>query len=443
VQTLKTAIVVVLLLTVTYSAYVTMTAPPAELPSGIASILEDGEAQTGFDLDDIDVGTTMEFNSDLPDDLTLPPPLGAEGTDGSNAGIDPTLPPPSGLASTPSPAEDPAASLRMSDEAAAPATDTAVPAAVVLPPSDLNFADSSSSPTAPSSSTGDTSTTLPPPAGDSLAGGFNVPSLDATPGPSEPAANPAPAAPPGSADSGATGPAITADSTALVNALATADRQSSQQQLREALTTLSLFYNTPEMTSEQREALLARLDYLAGEVVYSPRHLLEQPHRVRQGETLETIAASLNVPWQLLATINQIQDPAAIAPGSELKVLKGPFRAEVNLNRSELTLFLGELYAGRFPIQTGNDPAPVPGSYSVLAKQSERTYYPLSGANIPAGDPRNPYGDMWLDLGNQMCIHGSPQQPTANPAGCIQLRPSDARDVFGILSQGSSVSITR
>lgn len=439
-QTLKTAIVVVLLLTVTYSAYVTMTAPPAELPSGIASILEDGEAQTGFDLDDIDVGTTMDFNNDLPSDLTLPPPLGTEGADGGSDSIDPTLPPPTGLAATPS--ADPAATLRMSDEAAAPATDTAVPAAAVLPPSDLNFADSSSSLTTPPTSTGE-STTLPPPAGDSLAGGFNVPSLDATPSPTEPTTTPAPSTPPSSTDNAAVAPAITADSTALVNALATADRQSSQQQLREALTTLSLFYNTPEMTSEQREALLARLDYLAGEVVYSPRHLLEQPHRVRQGETLETIAASLNIPWQLLATINQIQDPAAIAPGSELKVLKGPFRAEVNLNRSELTLFLGELYAGRFPIQTGNDPAPVPGSYSILAKQSERTYYPLNGANIPAGDPRNPYGDMWLDLGNQMCIHGSPQQPTANAAGCIQLRPSDARDVFGILSQGSSVSITR
>jgi lipoprotein-anchoring transpeptidase ErfK/SrfK len=197
------------------------------------------------------------------------------------------------------------------------------------------------------------------------------------------------------------------------------------------------------MTSDDRAALMGRLDFLAGEVIYSGRHLLEQPYRVTGGETLETIGKTLNVPWQLLGTINRVNSPASVVPGQELKVVRGPFRAEVNLGRSELTLFLGELYAGRFSMTTGQDPSPEPGEFSIQDRQTARTYYPLNGANIPAGDPRNPYGDVWLDLGNRVCIHGSATTPTSSGAGCIQLTPRDAKDVFGILSKGSSVSIIR
>ena len=55
------------------------------------------------------------------------------------------------------------------------------------------------------------------------------------------------------------------------------------------------------MTGEQRSELLSRLDPLAREVIYSKRHLLEQPHRVGQNETLMDIALIYQVPWQLLA----------------------------------------------------------------------------------------------------------------------------------------------
>lgn len=401
-QTLKTAIVVVLLLTVTYSAYVALTAPPAEVPAGLAEILKESENGSLFDPSDIDTGVPDIFAGDS----MLPPPL--DSVTGELA-ADPSLPPPSTVSDLDGNLADAnSARVRMTDESQ---TD------IATPPADLSFDDPKS---------------IAAPAADS--------SVSAT---SNSIALPANEVKETDAGSEGSSTAPSASSAALVNAIATADRQSSQQQLREALTTLSLFYNTPDLTKEQREPLLARLDFLAGEVVYSSRHLMEQPHRVRQGETLQSIAATLDVPWQLLATINQVTDPAAIVPGTELKVLRGPFRAEVNLPRAELTVFLGELYAGRFPIQIGTDPAPQPGTYSVVSKQSERTYYPLAGANIPGNDPRNPYGDVWLDLGNQMSIHGSPQQSSNVSTGCIQLRANDAHDVFGILSQGSAVSILR
>jgi hypothetical protein len=83
----------------------------------------------------------------------------------------------------------------------------------------------------------------------------------------------------------------------LANAIATADRQYQEDRRREALATLSLFYETPNLTSEQREQLLSRLDPLARDVIYSSEHLLEEPHRVGGNETLMDVAKKYDVPW--------------------------------------------------------------------------------------------------------------------------------------------------
>jgi lipoprotein-anchoring transpeptidase ErfK/SrfK len=108
-----------------------------------------------------------------------------------------------------------------------------------------------------------------------------------------------------------------------------------------------------------------------------------------------------------------------------------------------LTLFVGELYAGRFPFSLGDQP-PQPGQYKVVDKQQEqRSYYGLDGRIIPANDPANPYGGWWISLGGEVCIHGSPLTPTPRTLGCISLSPQDAKDVYSILSIGSEVTIRR
>lgn len=229
----------------------------------------------------------------------------------------------------------------------------------------------------------------------------------------------------------------------LANAIRTADMQFRQDKRKDALATLSIFYNTPNISVEQRNEMLARLDPLAREVIYSKRHLLEQPHRMSRSETLQEVAQAYDVPWQLLANINGIQDPLTILPGTELKVVRGPFRAEVNLTLQELTLFMGDYYAGRFPIAVGNDPLAVEGSYTIQDKQTGKTFYNRSGTPVAPGSPANPYGNFWMDLGNQICIHGSPDPTRPSKDGCISLAEDIADDLYGILSRGSSVTIRR
>ena len=224
-----------------------------------------------------------------------------------------------------------------------------------------------------------------------------------------------------------------------------AQEQINKGKFRDALAGISKYFNHKALSSEQHERLLGLLDPLAGKVVYSAEHLILPMHKVGQHETLADIAERYQVPWQLLQNINAVRNPAALVPGTELKVVRGPFRAEVDLSHGELAVFVGELYAGRFVFASGSDPSPSPGEYVVKEKRRQRDYVGLNGKAWPATDPENPYGKVWLDLGQRICIHGSPLTATSKelPTGCISLAPRDANDVFAILSAGSRVRIHR
>jgi len=446
VQTLKTAIVVLLMMTVMYGSYVSLTTPPEAMPDAVASLIQDSdtfdlaiddglpESTPGFagsegqSLDAVSVGSdapTLDFaSSPFPEQVVASeqPTLSAPDTFGSPSAsamaVTGSL---SDAAMTLSPANEvPSSGDRLED--------------LQLPKPNAMVAIPQIDPNRDYPATGPAEMTLPDP--NSLTA---LPSsgwkTDATPVSFELPLKP------NAAESAPT--QEVEPNLGLANAIRTADRQYAADQPYQALATLSLFYNTPNLSEMDRTALISRLDPLAASVIYSRKHLLEQPHRVAANETLMEIATRFDLPWQLLANINGIDDPVSVLPGTELKVLRGPFRAEVNLQRNELTIFLGDLYAGRFPIAAGTEPAPEVGTYTIQDKQSARTFYDKNGSPVPPGDSRNPYGVVWMDLGKQICIHGSPDRAQPTDRGCISLRGADAEDLYGILSQGSSVTIRR
>ncbi|MBM4090867.1 MAG: LysM peptidoglycan-binding domain-containing protein [Planctomycetes bacterium] len=224
-------------------------------------------------------------------------------------------------------------------------------------------------------------------------------------------------------------------------------RKLAQTQLEEGryhdvLNTLSIFYKSQDLSPAEHAELLDLLDPLAAKVIYSTEHLVQPAHEVRRNETLMDIAEAYDVPWRLLQKINGIENPRVLLPRSQLKVVTGPFRAEVDVEARELTLFLGRLYAGRFAISVGSDAQPVAGDFQILDKLEDRDYFAADGRKIPAGDPSNPYGKVWMDIGRECAIHGSPPNGQ-DQRGCISLSPRDAEDVSSILSIGSTVRIYR
>lgn len=214
--------------------------------------------------------------------------------------------------------------------------------------------------------------------------------------------------------------------------------------LREALAELSPFAANPHLTPEDRRQVLTWLDALAGKVIYGPDHYLSPPFKVtNRGQTLYDVSSTYKVPVQLLQNINSqtVSDPSVLLPGTELKVIPGPFRADVNLATGELTLYVGDLYAGRFAFTIG-DERPQPGAYRVQQKQKDRTYIGRDGRQIAGGDAANPYGNCWIDLGKDVSLHGSGLSNGQGPAlGCLSFSPQDAQDLYGILSVTSDVVI--
>ena len=215
--------------------------------------------------------------------------------------------------------------------------------------------------------------------------------------------------------------------------------------LREALQLLSRYYDSPELNAEQHSDMIDLLDALSREVIYSPRHLAHAAYTATAGDTVESLALKHQITPELLNAINGLGTSKVLINGSQVKVLTGPFRAQVSLSRNELTVFMGELYAGRFPVSFGTDPMPVEGTYEVIDRRRDRTYYGTGGKVIGATDNRNPYGGYWINLGQDLCIHGTPEMASDDleGAGCISLAPLDAADVYNILGQSSQVSIVR
>ena len=98
------------------------------------------------------------------------------------------------------------------------------------------------------------------------------------------------------------------------------------------------------------------------------------------------------MPPELLVKINNIAAPDQIRPGQRLKVVPGPFHAEVRLSKFELTMLMGDkkLYACRFRFGLGKEGPLQPGTYTVVNKKMFPDYYPDPNnleRKIPGGDP--------------------------------------------------------
>ncbi|TWU60525.1 L,D-transpeptidase catalytic domain [Rubripirellula tenax] len=430
-QTLKTAAIVVLLMTVIYGAYVSLTTPPEPLPAGVEDML------------------VISDDGSLMLDSALPPSLGElEINAGSLEGLPEIIQPTDSVASNllaPSslPNSAPSFANPSTTNQSMELPSNRTPAA----PASFSISDSiddsamNSIPDMGSNSPNYPNTNREFVVPDPVASQSKFDPSAGTRFASSESANVPVAQVSAIRDAVAGAVSLGSSSSGLVNAIKIADRQYSNDQLKDALATLSIFYTAPNLSGEERSELVQRLDWLAKEVIYSKRHLLESAHRVGQSETLIEIAQRYEVPWQLLANINQIEDPVTVLPGTELKVVRGPFRAEIDLASRELTLFLGDLYAGHFPVAVGNDPSPKPGTFTVQDKQTTRTFYDAAGSPIPPGSEENPYGNAWIDLGGQLCIHGSPSPRQPTEKGCISVADDDADDLYGIISQGSSVVI--
>jgi LysM repeat protein len=204
-----------------------------------------------------------------------------------------------------------------------------------------------------------------------------------------------------------------------------------QGQLVEGLRELSRWYGNAIVPPEDEPHMVELLSQLAGTVIYSRDPWLGPPYQVRVGDSLESIAQQYQVPWQLLAKINGLQNPNGLLPGEKLKIVHGPFQAQLNVRQGWLALFVDGLYAGRFRVQASGPVTKPEGAYPV-AKFSADQNGPSAGVG------QAPYISLGGDLHLRVPEDALPPGVTA-----VRISRQDLDDVFDMLSERSQVTIMR
>ncbi|MCA9065068.1 MAG: L,D-transpeptidase family protein [Planctomycetaceae bacterium] len=200
-----------------------------------------------------------------------------------------------------------------------------------------------------------------------------------------------------------------------------------------------IYWQHPEM----RDTIRARLERTAYDIYVNPKKHVIPPRVVEFGETLGSIAAEYDVPWQYLARLNQTS-PRDLQAGQQLKVVRGPFSAVVDLKDYTLTIHSNGWYVHQYTVGTGRDDRTPSGEFTVLNRIENPAWHNPEGGVIDADDPRNPLGEYWLGLGDHIGIHGTIDPDSIGRSvsrGCIHLADGDIEEVFHLLDVGSSVMI--
>ncbi len=203
----------------------------------------------------------------------------------------------------------------------------------------------------------------------------------------------------------------------------------------------TLYWDHPEW----REALRSRIEKTAHSIYFARQPHYMTPYVVQPGDQLTKIGKLYNVPWEYLATLNQV-DPKKIRAGQKLKVIKGPFAAVVDLHCFELTIQHHGFFVKRYKVGIGKDGTSPIGEFPIKNKLVNPTYYGPDGNIIAADDPKNPLGEFWIDIGDSYGIHGTIEPDSIGKAeskGCIRMKNEEAEEVYGFLGLGAKVIIRR
>lgn len=194
----------------------------------------------------------------------------------------------------------------------------------------------------------------------------------------------------------------------------------------------------------EREQLRPQMEELSNRIYFSPQPHYFEPHVIQNNEQLRQVAPKYSLSWQYLARLNNT-DPKRIRPGQRVKVAPGPFHALVSIRSHELIIHNNGCYVKRYRIGAGKDRSTPIGTFKVLGKETNPTYYGPEGV-VKADDPNNPLGERWLDIGNSFGIHGTNEPDSIGQdksRGCIRMTNEDVSEVYDFLVIGSEVKIQK
>lgn len=134
-----------------------------------------------------------------------------------------------------------------------------------------------------------------------------------------------------------------------------------------------------------------------------------------------------------------VLDPRRLVAGETLLLPMGELHLEVSLARRLLVVWIDDVWVKEFRVGVGKPSTPTPtGVFRVVKKHENPPWYPPQGGIIPAGDPRNELGSVWIHIGNDQHpegygIHGTNRPDTVGSEcsqGCVRLANEQASEFF-------------
>lgn len=236
-----------------------------------------------------------------------------------------------------------------------------------------------------------------------------------------------------------------------------------QGRFLEARSLLTQAIDSGALTSSQGLEARQMLGMLNDELVFGSDVFEGDPwaseYTVKPGDSLSRIVSreDLKIDWRLLQMINGLDRPEKIQVGQTIKILHGPFHAEVSKSNHQLDLFMGEgperVFVKSYTVGLGQFDSTPTGRFRVRKGQkivNPTWTNPRTGEFYPADDPENPIGEYWLGLEGLDAtnkgergfgIHGTIEPEsigTDSSMGCVRLRDGEIDTIYALMSEGVS-----
>lgn len=177
-------------------------------------------------------------------------------------------------------------------------------------------------------------------------------------------------------------------------------------------------------------------------------------YEVKDNDYLSTIAPKYKVPYEALMMVNGIRDAKRLQKG-KIKVVKGPFRVEIQLSKFNMDLYLQDQYVKSYKVGIGKPGEETPtGKWRLKsAGKSDKGPswpHPVTGKMIVADDPEYPLGARWIPIEciegegvgrTGFALHGTKEPEsigTKCSLGCIRLKDENVIEVYNLLAAGIS-----
>ncbi|HPS55655.1 MAG TPA: L,D-transpeptidase family protein [Sedimentisphaerales bacterium] len=213
-----------------------------------------------------------------------------------------------------------------------------------------------------------------------------------------------------------------------------------------------------DINAQQGQLIRDELSKIADVWLFSkkifPADTLCAVYKVQSGDVFQNIANQYKIPYEIIMTINGIDNPRSLRIGQALKVINGPFHAKVYLSSFRMDIYLQNTFVKSFPIGIGKPGYDTPTGMWI-AKPGGKLIAPPwtdpdTGRTYESEDPDYPLGSRWVSLEGVsgaalgrtgFAIHGTKAPDEIGKAasrGCIRLHNGNAILVYNMMTPGLS-----